>query len=382
MRGRMRAVVLRCGGAACCALLLPVCARVTRRPGAAGAARLASPTAASCLAARSPRRSRPKTPASSTTRATNSAPCATCASASPRKSRPVIALQLLGEVRLDQGRVLEAYGLYRARASVAGTALRHPGGPHSADVWRDDAHGLRQQQHPDRPAARLSVPRVDSAGCACRRRPTTCCACAAAAGSRPSRSATRPRRPACRMVNTSAWDTGVQVHGVTGIFEWTGAVTAGIVVGSAVSRQQRRPADCRARRRAAGGRQSMLGALAVARARGSIGRSRQAIAGQASIRSQRPDGDGRRCRVFGGPWLVRGEVIRSTWQMPRSSALAPRTSRWRPLDAGRGPLQDRAGILRGPARRTARLQHHHGRARRDRRGMPRPGASKAASAIR
>ena len=54
--------------------------------------------------------------------------------------------------------------LVRARPAVAGAPLRHPGRPHPADLRRDDAHRVRQQQHPDRAAARLSVPAVDSPG--------------------------------------------------------------------------------------------------------------------------------------------------------------------------------------------------------------------------
>jgi hypothetical protein len=34
-------------------------------------------------------------------------------------------------------------------------------------------------------------------------------------------------RPGLPIVNTSEWDTGVQVHGAVGVFDWTGAVTAG-----------------------------------------------------------------------------------------------------------------------------------------------------------
>ena len=33
--------------------------------------------------------------------------------------------------------------------------------------------------------------------------------------------------PGLPIVNTSRWDTGVQAHGVTGMIEWTGSVTAG-----------------------------------------------------------------------------------------------------------------------------------------------------------
>src|SRR4030095_12529845 len=33
--------------------------------------------------------------------------------------------------------------------------------------------------------------------------------------------------PGLPILSTSAWDTGVQLHGVTGMLEWTGSVTAG-----------------------------------------------------------------------------------------------------------------------------------------------------------
>ena len=75
-------------------------------------------------------------------------------------------LQVLGEVRLDQGRVLEAYGLFvrvrpwpARRFDIQAGRIPPTFGAMSADR-------VRQQQHPDRPAARVSVPDVDSTRCA------------------------------------------------------------------------------------------------------------------------------------------------------------------------------------------------------------------------
>ena len=134
-------------------------------------------------------------------------------------------VQVLGEVRLDQGRVFEAYGLFvRIRPwptrrfdiqagrmpPTFGAMSRTAYGSGNLLIGQPLAYQYLTSIRPD------ALPR----------RPTTCFACAAAAGCRPSRSATR-RRPGLPLVNTCRWDTGVQVHGVNGMVEWTGAVTAG-----------------------------------------------------------------------------------------------------------------------------------------------------------
>ena len=59
--------------------------------------------------------------------------------------------------------MFETYGLFVRVRPWPRAPLRPPGRPHSADLRRHDAQRVRQQQHPDRPAARLSVPVVDSA---------------------------------------------------------------------------------------------------------------------------------------------------------------------------------------------------------------------------
>ena len=123
-------------------------------------------------------------------------------------------------------RVLEAVRVVRAHAAVAGAPLRHPGRPHSADLRRDVADGLRQQQHPDRPAARLSVPDVAPADAL----PATADDLLRMRGRGWLSNfpvGNTVAGPGLPLVNTSRWDTGVQVHGVDGHVEWTGAVTTG-----------------------------------------------------------------------------------------------------------------------------------------------------------
>ena len=106
-------------------------------------------------------------------------------------------------------------------------ALRHAGRPHAADVRRVRPRRLRHEQPADRLPARLPVPDVaaprraagDDRRSAADARPRL--------ARRTSRLATPPPSAGCRSSTPFRWDTGVQVHGVTGLVEWTGAVTTG-----------------------------------------------------------------------------------------------------------------------------------------------------------
>ena len=135
-------------------------------------------------------------------------------------------LQVLGEVRLDQGRVLEAYGLFvRVRPWPArrfdiqagripptfGAMSRTSYGSSNILIGQPLAYQYLMSIRPDAlPATNDDLLRMRGRGWL---------------SNFPV--GNRAEAPGLPMVNTSRWDTGVQVHGVTGTFEWTGAVTAG-----------------------------------------------------------------------------------------------------------------------------------------------------------
>ncbi len=134
--------------------------------------------------------------------------------------------------------------------------------------------------------------------------------------------------PGLPMVNTSRWDTGVQVHGVTGTFEWTGAVTAG-------SLSDPRFHDNNAGRQYAGRLVARPTAGAGARR---LGVTRRVAEPQHRRRVTGPDaGDRSRQTAFGGdaefsagPLLIRGEAIRSTWTHAADRHAAASPNRWSP----------------------------------------------------
>ncbi len=135
-------------------------------------------------------------------------------------------LQLLGEVRLDQGRVLEAYGLFvRFRPWPArrfdiqagripptfGAMSRTSYGSSNILIGQPLAYQYLMSIRPDAlPATNDDLLRMRGRGWL---------------SSFPI--GNRAEAPGLPIVNTSRWDTGVQLHGVTGAFEWTGAITAG-----------------------------------------------------------------------------------------------------------------------------------------------------------
>ena len=124
--------------------------------------------------------------------------------------------------------------------------------------------------------------------------------------------------PGLPMVNTSRWDTGVQAHGVVSLFEWTGSVSTGSL------------SDPRGRDNN-GGRQ--LAGRLVARPHVALQLGASASTGAwlnqslettvprpAEVTRARQMAVGGDAEFTAGAVLVRGEVIRSTWDMPPVAA--------------------------------------------------------------
>jgi hypothetical protein len=123
--------------------------------------------------------------------------------------------------------------------------------------------------------------------------------------------------PGLPLISTSRWDTGVQLHGVAGMIEWTGAVTAG-------SLSDPRFHDNNSGRQLAGRavvRPAASMMFGVSAARGAwLNETLEEDVTGGHDRSQQV-AFGADAEYSAGPFLVRGEVIRSTWQMPRFGAL-------------------------------------------------------------
>ena len=125
--------------------------------------------------------------------------------------------------------------------------------------------------------------------------------------------------PGLPMVNTSRFDTGVQVHGISGSFEWTGAVTAG-------SLSDPRFRDNNTGRQYAGrlvARPTVAVALGASASRGAWLNSDidDAVAGVDAGNRSRQTAFGGDAEFSAGPLLIRGEAIRSTWTLPPIATL-------------------------------------------------------------
>lgn len=227
-------------------------------------------------------------------------------------------LQVLGEVRLDQGRVLEAYGLFvrvrpwpRRRFDVQagripptfGAMSRTAYGSSNLLIGQPLAYQYLTSLRPDAlPATTADLLRMRGRGWL---------------SSFPIGHTTAA--PGLPLVNTSRWDTGVQAHGATNRIEWTGSISAG-------SLSDPRFRDNNGGRQVAGrlvARPSPALALGVSASRGawlnrSIDDARMA-----------PDAGDRAHQVaFGGdvefsagPLLLRSEGIRSMWRLPSIPTL-------------------------------------------------------------
>jgi len=221
-------------------------------------------------------------------------------------------VQLLGEVRLDQGRVFEAYGLFvRVRPFPSrrfdlqagripptfGALSRTSYGSSNILIGQPLAYQYLTSIRADAlPATADDLLRMRGRGWL--------------SNFQVGNLAPGPGLP---LVNTSRWDTGIQAHGVTGIVDWTGSITAG-------SLSDPRFHDNNRGRQVAGRavvRPIAAVAIGVSASRGEwLDRTLQdQVAGATGDRT-RQTAFGGDLEYSSGPFLVRGEVIRSMWQLP------------------------------------------------------------------
>ena len=227
-------------------------------------------------------------------------------------------VQVLGEVRFDQGRVLEAYGLYvRVRPwpqrrfdiqagripPTFGAMTRSSYGSSNLLIGQPLAYQYLTSIRPDAmPATVDDLIRMRGRGWL---------------SNFPI--GNLDVAPGLPIVNTSQWDTGIQAHGVSGMLEWTGSVTAG-------SLSDPQFHDNNSGRQFAGRavvRPIASTAIGVSASRGAwVDRSlEESMAGAASDPAQQVaiGGD---VEYSTGPFLVRGEAIRSSWRLPSYASLA------------------------------------------------------------
>ena len=227
-------------------------------------------------------------------------------------------VQLLTEVRLDQGRVLEAYGLFvRVRPWPArrfdiqvgripptfGAMTRTAYGSSNLLIGQPLAYQYLLSLRADAlPATNNDLLRMRGRGWL--------------SNFPVGNSAPAPGLP---IVNTSRWDTGAQAHGVNGKFEWIGSVSAG-------SLSDPRFRDNNSGRHYAGrlvARPAPAFAFGVSASRGAwVNRNvDEAVAGTNAGDHSRQIAYGGDAEFSTGRWLVRGEAIRSTWTLPPIATL-------------------------------------------------------------
>ncbi len=225
-------------------------------------------------------------------------------------------VQVLGEVRLDHGQVLEAYGLYvRVRPWPArrfdiqvgrvpptfGALSRTAYGSSNLLIGQPLAYQYLTSIRPDAvPGDADDLLRMRGRGWLSRfpvGHPVD--------------------GPGLPIVNTARWDTGVQVHGVAGLVEWTGSVSAGSLSDPRFrdNNTGRQFAGRAALRPAA----SMVFGVSASRGPWLNQSLEDDIAGFDSSGSQQVAFGGD-AEFSSGPFLVRGEVIRSTWHMPAAGS--------------------------------------------------------------
>lgn len=228
-------------------------------------------------------------------------------------------VQVLGEVRLDQGHLFEAYGLFvrvrpwpRRRFDLQagripptfGAMTRSAYGSGNILIGQPLAYQYLASIRPDAlPSNSDDLLRMRGRGWL-----SNFPVGNAAAG------------PGLPMVNTSRWDTGVQAHGVFSLFEWTGAVSTG-------SLSDPRVRDNNSGRQLAGrlvARPHASMVLGASASRGAwLSRTLETeVPSAADVPHARQVAFGGDAEYSAGRVLVRGEVIRSTWDMPRVTTPA------------------------------------------------------------
>jgi hypothetical protein len=120
--------------------------------------------------------------------------------------------------------------------------------------------------------------------------------------------------PGLPIVNTARYDTGVQVHGVSGPIEWTGSATTGSLSDPLVS-------DNNGQLQFAGrllARPSPALRLGLSAARGAWldEAVNQSLSEGVSVDDARQTAIGVDAEVSHGRWLARAEVLRSSWTVP------------------------------------------------------------------
>lgn len=228
-------------------------------------------------------------------------------------------VQVLGEIRLDQGHVLEAYGLFvrlrpwpRRRFDIQagripptfGALTRSAYGSGNILIGQPLAYQYLASIRPDAlPSNSDDLLRMRGRGWL--------------SNFPVGNTAAGPGLP---MVNTSRWDTGVQAHGVFHLFEWTGAVSTG-------SLSDPRFRDNNSGRQLAGrlvARPHASMVLGASASKGAwLSRTLEAeVASAADVPRAQQVAFGGDAEYSAGRVLIRGEVIRSTWDMPRVTAPA------------------------------------------------------------
>jgi hypothetical protein len=226
-------------------------------------------------------------------------------------------IQLLGEVRLDQGHVLETYGLYvRVRPFASrrfdvqagrvpptfGLMTRSSYGSGNLLIGQPLAYQYLTSIHSDAvPATVNDLLRMRGRGWL---------------SNFPVGNATPG--PGLPLVNTARWDTGVQAHGVAGMFELTGSVTTGSLSDpmfrdNNLGRQWAGRAVVRPAASIAVGASASRGAW--------LDRSLDTQIGEDATKHLDQIAFGGDAEYSTGRFLVRGEVLRVTWDMPRFGAL-------------------------------------------------------------
>jgi hypothetical protein len=226
-------------------------------------------------------------------------------------------VQVLAEVRLDQGRVLDAYGLFvRVRPWPArrfdiqvgrvpptfGAMSRTAYGSSNLLIGQPLAYQYLTSIRPDAlPGTPDDLLRMRGRGWLSR-----------------FPVGNNSDAPGLPLVNTSRWDTGVQVHGLAGMIEWTGAVTAG-------SLSDPRFRDNNSGRQVAGRavfRPAAAMMFGVSAARGAwLNETLERDVAGADSASAQQIAFGVDAEYSVGPFLVRGEAIRSSWRLPEFGAL-------------------------------------------------------------